>query len=78
MSESIIFDTHCFVKRLTDAGLALPIAEALDEHAQLLKRNLATKQTIAALQSVIAGPPENSAQLRTESADRNVELIKFL
>ena len=51
MSESIIFDTHRFVKRMTDAGLATPVAEALaDEYTQLLERNLSTKTDIAQLE----------------------------
>ncbi|MCY3956422.1 MAG: hypothetical protein OXF47_10600 [Nitrospira sp.] len=51
MSDTIIFDTHRFVKRMTDAGMASPIAEALaDEYTQLLERNLSTKQDIARLE----------------------------
>ena len=51
MSDAIIFDTHRFVKRMTDAGMASPIAEALaDEYTQLLERNLSTKQDIARLE----------------------------
>lgn len=51
MSESIIFDTHRYVKRLTDAGLASPIAEALaDEQAQLVENKLATKEDIRQLE----------------------------
>ena len=51
MSESIIFDTHRYVKRLTDAGLSSPIAEALaDEQAQLVENKLATKEDIRRLE----------------------------
>ncbi len=54
MSETIIFDTHRFVKRMTDAGLATPVAEALaDEQAQILESNLATKADLARLEAKI-------------------------
>ena len=47
MSEFIIFDTHRYVERLTDASLVSPIAEALaDEQAQLVENKLATKEDI--------------------------------
>ena len=51
MSDTIIFDTHRYVKRLTDAGLSSPIAEALaDEQAQLVENKLATKEDIRRLE----------------------------
>ena len=54
MSETIIFDTHRFVKRMTDAGLATPIAEVLaDTQAQILESNLATKTDPARLEAKI-------------------------
>ena len=44
MSEAIAFDTHRFVKRLTDNGFTERQAETLpDEHVALLNANLATK-----------------------------------
>ena len=48
MSEAIAFDTHRFVKRLTDCGFTEQQAETLaDEHVALLNANLATKTDIA-------------------------------
>ncbi len=48
MSEAIAFDTHRFVKRLTDCGFTEKQAETLaDEHVALLNANLATKADIA-------------------------------
>ena len=65
---SVIFDTHRFITRLTDAGLAQPIAEALaDEQVQLLERNLATKADIATLQKVT----------QADIANAKVEIIKW-
>ena len=50
MSEAIAFDTHRFVKRLTDCGFTEQQAETLaDEHVSLLNSNLATKADIDAL-----------------------------
>ena len=50
MSEAIAFDTHRFVKRLTDCGFTEQQAETLaDEHVTLLNANLATKADIEAL-----------------------------
>lgn len=46
----IPFDTHRFVKRMTEAGMPASQAEALaDEQAALLKSQLATKQDVADL-----------------------------
>ena len=50
MTQAIAFDTHRFVKRLTDCGFTEQQAETLaDEHVALLNGNLATKADIEAL-----------------------------
>ena len=50
MSEAIAFDTHRFVKRLTESGFTEKQAETLaDEHVALLNSNLATKADMEAL-----------------------------
>jgi multidrug resistance efflux pump len=55
MSEAIAFDTHRFVKRLTDCGFTEQQAETLaDEHVALLNANLATKTDIAEIKADIA------------------------
>ena len=75
MSDAIIFDTHRFVKRMTDAGMASPIAEALaDEYTQLLERNLSTKQDIARLEGTTR---QDIARLEIRLADSKVEIIKW-
>ena len=52
MTEAIAFDTHRFVKRLTESGFTekrpRPLAE---EHVTLLNSNLTTKADIAALKA---------------------------
>jgi len=50
MSEAIAFDTHRFVKRLTQTGFTEAQAEALaDEQVTLLNGNLATKHDLLEL-----------------------------
>ncbi len=52
MSEAIAFDTHRFVKRLTDCGFTEQQAETLaDEHVALLNANLATKADVARIEA---------------------------
>ena len=54
MAEAIAFDTHRFVKRLTDCGFTEKQAETLaEEHVALLNANLATKADIAAIKADI-------------------------
>ena len=48
MSEAIAFDTHRYVKRLTECGFTEKQAETLaDEQIALLNANLATKADVA-------------------------------
>ncbi len=55
MSEAIAFDTHKFVKHLTQSGFTEKQAEALaNEHVSLLNSNLATKADIATIQKEMA------------------------
>ena len=50
MSEAIAFDTHRFVKHLTENGFTEQQAEVLaDEQVHLLNSNLATQADIAAI-----------------------------
>ena len=52
MSEAIAFDTHRYVKRLTENGFTEKQAETLaDEQIALLNANLATKADLAALKA---------------------------
>ena len=55
MTEAIAFDSHRFVKRLTECGFTETQAETLaEEHVALLNSNLATKADIALVQADIA------------------------
>jgi len=52
MSEAIAFDTHRFVKRLTENGFTEQQAETLaDEQVALLNANLATKADVAEIKA---------------------------
>ena len=55
MTDAIAFDTHRFVKRLTESGFTEKQAETLaEEHVALLNANLATKTDIAKIEAAIA------------------------
>ncbi len=54
MAEAIAFDTHRFVKRLTESGFTEKQAETLaEEHVALLNANLATKADVARVEAGI-------------------------
>ena len=64
MAAALVFDTHRFVKRLTNAGMDEAVAEALaDEQANLLRENLATKAGLAATEAKLM---ERMAELKAE------------
>ena len=64
MIEAIAFDTHRFVKRLTDCGFTEQQAETLaDEHVALLNANLATKGDVEAARADIAKVEARIAQV---------------
>ena len=68
MAEAIAFDTHRFVKRLTDCGFTEKQAETLaEEHVALLNANLATKADIAAIKADIESVKADIDALRQET-----------
>ena len=71
MTEAIAFDTHRFVKRLTECGFTEQQAETLaDEHVALLNANLATKADVEALRADIdALRQETKADIARVEAD---------
>ncbi len=72
MSEAIAFDTHRFVKRLTDCGFTEQQAETLaDEHVALLSANLATKADIGKVKADIA-------KLEVKIERVKVDLLKWI
>ena len=70
MSERTInFDTHRFVKRLVESGLAETIAEVLaDEQSRLLTNNLASKNDLE------SGLAATHADLKSELAATRADL----
>ena len=68
MSEAIAFDTHRFVKRLTESGFTERQAETLaEEHVNLLNTNLATKIDIEAVKADIEAVKADIEALRLET-----------
>ncbi len=83
MAEAIAFDTHRFVKRLTESGFTEKQAETLaEEHVALLNANLATKADIAAVKADIARVEAGMEALRHETKAAieavKAELVKWL
>jgi hypothetical protein len=76
MSERTInFDTHRFVKRLVDSGLAEKTAEVLaDEQSRLLTDNLATKADLETQLAAVKADLET--QLAAVKADLEVRLAE--
>ena len=68
MAEAIAFDTHRFVKRLTESGFTEKQAETLaEEHVALLNANLATKADIARVEADMARVEAGVEALRQET-----------
>ncbi len=87
MTEAIAFDTHRFVKRLTESGFTEKQAETLaEEHVALLNTNLATKADIARIEAGMdALRQETKADIeslrqetRTAIEAVKVDLLKWL
>ena len=67
MDTAIAFDTHRFVKRLVDTGMAEQTAEVLArEHIHLLNTHLVTKQDLA----------DTRASLEAQIADIHLKIAK--
>ena len=84
MSEAIAFDTHRFVKHLTENGFTEQQAEVLaDEQVQLLNTNLATQADVATIQRDIAGVQREIEVLRQETktsivgVQRDIEALRL-
>ena len=87
MSEAIAFDTHRYVKKLTESGFTERQAEALaEEQVALLNANLATKADIEAIRIEIealrketkADIARSEAGLKTEIATVKADLLKWM
>ena len=76
MAEAVAFDTHRFVKHLTQEGFTLGQAEALaEEQVNFINSNLATKADIAAVKAHIATV---EATLKADMAALKVDLLKWM
>ena len=76
MAEAIAFDTHRFVKHLTENGFTEQQAEVLaDEQVSLLNSNLATQADVAAIQREIAGVQREIEVLRQETK-ADIEVLR--
>ena len=54
MGNSVIFDTHACVKRMTEAGVETHVAEAFAaEQVNILEHHIATKTDVAVIQKDI-------------------------
>ena len=83
MPEAIAFDTHRFVKHLTENGFTEQQAEVLaDEQVQLLNTNLATQADVAAIHQDIVGVQRDIEILRQETkaglAEVKSDLLKWM
>ena len=76
MTEAIAFDTHRFVKRLTESGFTEKQAETLaEEHVALLNANLATKADIVRVEAgVEALRQETKADIA--KVEERIEAVK--
>ena len=69
---TLIFDTHAFVKQLTEAGMPEPQAEVLARtQAALIDERLATKEDLQALESRLSSQLK---ELETRLINQNKEL----
>ncbi len=87
MSEAIAFDTHRFVKRLTEGGFTEQQAETLaEEQVALLNANLATTADIARIEAGIgtlrqetkAAIAQTEARMEARMEAVMADLLKWL
>ena len=76
MAEAIAFDTHRFVKHLTENGFTEQQAEVLaDEQVHLLNANLATQADVAAIHRGIDALRQET---RAGLAEVKSDLLKWM
>ena len=80
MNEAIAFDTHRFVKNLTESGFTEQQAEALaKEQVQLLNSNLATKLDIQTIKAELEAKLEAvKLGLQADIQASKVDLLKWM
>ena len=76
--STVAFDTHRFVKHLTESGFTEQQAEALaEEQTDLLNGNLATKTDIALVKADIALVKADIALVKADIVQAKYETIKW-
>ncbi len=71
--NTLTFDTHGFVKRLTAAGMPEPQAEVLaEEQTNLIENNLATKRDLKELEATL------KRDLVAEIRGSELRMVKWL
>ena len=80
MNEAIAFDTHRFVKRLSENGFTEQQAEVLaDEQVQLLNSNLATKADLFSVKAELNAKIEGiKADLNAKIEGVKADLLKWM
>ena len=83
MTEALAFDTHRFVKRLTESGFTEKQAETLaEEHVALLNANLATKADIARVEAGVEAlrqeTKDDIAKVEARIEAVKADLLKWL
>ena len=84
MTEAIAFDTHRFVKRLTEDGFTERQAETLaEEHVTLLNANIETlreetKASFAEVKAEITGCRAEITGLKVQIEAMRADLLKWL
>ena len=74
--DSIPFDTHRFVKRLTEAGMPTCQAEVLaDEQVTLLDTHLATRQDIVPLKQDVAVLKQDMVAVKQDVAVLKQDMV---
>ncbi|MCY3994656.1 MAG: hypothetical protein OXF07_00805 [Rhodobacter sp.] len=79
MSEAIAFDTHRFVKRLTDSGFTERQAETLaEEHVALLNGNLATRVDVERVRVDVERVRAEVAKVEARIEEAKSEILKWV
>ena len=80
MNESVIFDTHLYVKKLRAVGFTEEQAEVQTEVlSELLERNLATKRDLKELESKLESKIESvKSELKAEIESSKSDIIKWV
>ncbi|MCY4167037.1 MAG: hypothetical protein OXE82_02020 [Rhodobacter sp.] len=79
MSEAIAFDTHRFVKRLTDSGFTERQAETLaEEHVALLNGNLATRFDVERVRVDVERVRAEVAKVEARIEEAKSEILKWV